>query len=123
MVNKVILVGGFHEMIELCEDCGYSIVGIIDNTISTNYWNYPIIGTDGDCQELYKKYADIPLVITPVAKSLISQSCITLHNVFSFTKSPINALDDTFTPDCITEPIPIVADLDILAEGLITVSK
>ena len=58
-----------------------------------------------------------------VAKSLISQSCITLHNVFSFTKSPINALDDTFTPDCITEPIPIVADLDILAEGLITVSK
>ena len=53
MVNKVILVGGFHEMIELCEDCGYSIVGIIDNTISTNYWNYPIIGTDGDCQELY----------------------------------------------------------------------
>ena len=67
MVNKVILVGGFHEMIELCEDCGYSIVGIIDNTISTNYWNYPIIGTDGDCQELYKKYADIPLVITPDA--------------------------------------------------------
>lgn len=54
-------------MIELCEDCGYSIVGIIDNTISTNYWNYPIIGTDGDCQELYKKYADIPLVITPDA--------------------------------------------------------
>lgn len=33
MVNKVILVGGFHEMIELCEDCGYSIVGIIDNEV------------------------------------------------------------------------------------------
>lgn len=28
--NDILLVGGFQEMIELCEECGMNIVGIID---------------------------------------------------------------------------------------------
>lgn len=31
--KDVILVGGFQEMIELCEECGVNIVGIIDRNL------------------------------------------------------------------------------------------
>lgn len=65
MGNKVILVGGFHEIIELCEDCGLEIVGIIDSKLKGKYEGVDIIGTDDDRFELFKKYGDIPLVLTP----------------------------------------------------------
>ncbi len=38
--KKVILVGGFHEIIELCEDLGYVIVGIIDNILEVDGSGY-----------------------------------------------------------------------------------
>lgn len=62
---KVILVGGFIEVIELCERCKIQIVGIIDNAINSSLHGYPVIGNDDDAHKLYKKYHAIPLVITP----------------------------------------------------------
>ena len=73
MAKEVILVGGFHEIIELCEDCNYSIIGIIDDMSKSNYWNYPIIGTDDNATELFNKYYSIPLVITPDRPQLRSR--------------------------------------------------
>ncbi len=64
-MNKVILVGGFHEIIELCEEQNLKIIGIIDNIKEITYFGYPIIGTDEDADILYKKYKDIPLIISP----------------------------------------------------------
>ena len=48
MKDKVIIVGAFHEVVELCEDCGFEIVGIIDAHSDDTFMNYPVIGTDAD---------------------------------------------------------------------------
>jgi UDP-N-acetylbacillosamine N-acetyltransferase len=65
MDKEIILVGGFHEIIELCEEIGYKIIGIIDNNLKESYWGYPIIGTDNMIKIISQNYKHIPLVITP----------------------------------------------------------
>lgn len=64
-MDNIIMVGGFHEMVELCEDCGLNIVGIIDNKLSGTYEGVEVIGTDDDRHDIFKKYGDVPLVLTP----------------------------------------------------------
>lgn len=64
-MKEIILVGGFHEMIELCENAGFNILGIIDNELIGEYYGYPVIGTDNDAAFLYKKYPNCQVVITP----------------------------------------------------------
>ena len=64
-MKEIILVGGFHEMIELCEDAGFNIIGIIENELTGEYFGYPIIGTDIDAISLYKQYPNCQVVITP----------------------------------------------------------
>jgi len=64
-LTKIILVGAFHEIIELCEYNEYNIVGIIDNNLTGEYLGYPIIGIDSDAASLYSIYGQFPLVITP----------------------------------------------------------
>jgi len=63
--DKVILVGGFLETIELCEKCGKKIVGIIDNNHQGEYYSYSILGTDNDAFDIFNDFADVPIVITP----------------------------------------------------------
>jgi sugar O-acyltransferase (sialic acid O-acetyltransferase NeuD family) len=63
--NKAILIGAFHEVIELCESQNIDIVGIIDNTKDKSFRGYNILGTDNDALDLYKTYGNIPLIITP----------------------------------------------------------
>lgn len=65
MNKEIIIIGGFHEVIELCEDLDYIVVGIIDNNLSGYYLGYPILGTDQDAHVLYDKYSPISLVVTP----------------------------------------------------------
>ena len=65
-MKEILLVGAFHEMIELCEDAGLVIVGLIDNTNEgSNYYGYPVLGTDKDAQSLHEKYPSCAVVITP----------------------------------------------------------
>jgi sugar O-acyltransferase (sialic acid O-acetyltransferase NeuD family) len=64
-MKEIILVGGFHEMIELCEDAGFNIIGIIDNELTREYYGYPVIGTDNDAISLFKQYSNCQVVITP----------------------------------------------------------
>ncbi len=65
MKQKIILVGAYHEMIEVCEDAGFEIVGIIDNKETDEYYGVPVIGTDDDAKEIKIKYPDVPVVISP----------------------------------------------------------
>ena len=65
MNNDVIIVGAFHEVIELCEDCGRHIAGIIDNTLTGEYFGYSILGTDADAPCIRKEFPDCGLVLTP----------------------------------------------------------
>lgn len=69
-MKEIILVGGFHEMIELCENAGFNIIGIIDNELIGEYYGYPVIGTDNDAVSLYKKYPTSKIVITPDSPQL-----------------------------------------------------
>lgn len=65
MKIDVVLVGGFHEIIELCEECGLNVVGIIDNELQGAYYGVPIIGKDKDAEKLYPKYGSCKVIITP----------------------------------------------------------
>lgn len=65
MSKRIIIVGAFHEMIELCEDCGLEIVGIIDNQHIGDYYGCPILGTDEDAEQLFREYSDCRVVLTP----------------------------------------------------------
>lgn len=64
MNEPVIIVGAFCEIIELCEECGCTIIGCIDNREKSYYKGYPILGTDEDLNSLVN-YRHIPVVITP----------------------------------------------------------
>ncbi len=65
MKNKVLLVGGFHEVIELCELCDVEIVGIIDNDLRGDYRGYKVLGGDDEAPQLFREYHDVPVVIVP----------------------------------------------------------
>ncbi len=65
MNNDIIIVGAFHEMVELCEDCGFHIVGIIDNKMQEDYCGYPILGTDDDRDRIHEENPECNVVISP----------------------------------------------------------
>lgn len=69
-MKEIILVGGFHEMIELCEDAEFNIIGIIDNVLTGIYYGYPVIGTDRDVAAIYQQYPNCQIVITPDSPQL-----------------------------------------------------
>ena len=70
MKKQIILIGAYHEMIELCESCGYIVVGIIDNDCDNEYYGIKIIGKDSDAGRLYERFKDIPVVISPFMPSV-----------------------------------------------------
>lgn len=65
-------------MIELCEDAGFAIIGLIDNSNEgPGYYGYPILGTDKDARSIHEKYPACAVVITPdipaVRKRLVDE--------------------------------------------------
>lgn len=65
MKTDVIIVGGFHEIIEICEDSGLNVVGIIDDVLRDSYYGVPIIGRDEDADKLFPQYGECKVIITP----------------------------------------------------------
>lgn len=64
-MNEVVLVGGFIEIIELCEVSNLQIVGIIDNLTNDELNGYKVIGTDESAETLFSEIYDKSLIITP----------------------------------------------------------
>lgn len=64
-MNRVILVGGFHEIIELAEENSIEIIGIIDKQGHGSYRKYNIICDDENAISLDNYYKKIPIIITP----------------------------------------------------------
>ncbi len=62
---EAILIGGFIEVIELCELCNIKIKGIFDNKLKEDYCGYPIIGADTDAPKLLGKLRTTPLILSP----------------------------------------------------------
>ena len=65
MQTEIILIGGFSEVIELCEGENIKILGIVDTRKKGTYLGYQIFGTDEIAKDLFKSYKDIPVFITP----------------------------------------------------------
>lgn len=65
MNNKVIIVGAFHEIIELAEENDFEIVGLIDKKKTGLYRNYKILCNDNDAKKLATLFRELPLIITP----------------------------------------------------------
>jgi len=70
MSDKVLLVGGFHELVELCELCGVEVAGIIDPTLRGDYRGCPVLGGDEAAATLAGRYREVPLVIGPDSPSV-----------------------------------------------------
>lgn len=64
-MSSIILIGGFVEIIELCDDSGIEIFGIIDKSAEKILYGHPVIGGDNDIPSMYNKIRDFTLVITP----------------------------------------------------------
>ena len=83
MKDPVIVAGAFGEIIELCEECGCTIIGCIDNLGESHYRGYPILGTDDDLRNLIN-YKHIPVIITP-DKPHIRKKLYDLYKYYGFT--------------------------------------
>jgi sugar O-acyltransferase (sialic acid O-acetyltransferase NeuD family) len=65
VTSRLILLGGFHEMVELCEALGKEIVGIIDPQLQGEYLGYKILGRDEDAPRVFQRFGTVPVVATP----------------------------------------------------------
>jgi len=61
--GELILVGGFHEMVELCLLCGRRIEGIIDGSLSGEYYGCRVLGSDDDAPGILARFPGVPVVI------------------------------------------------------------
>lgn len=84
MNNDIIIIGAFHETIELCELCGFHIVGIIDNARVGTYLGYPILGNDDDARILYEEYPHAGIVLGPDS-SIVRQKLFLHYSQIGFS--------------------------------------
>jgi sugar O-acyltransferase (sialic acid O-acetyltransferase NeuD family) len=68
--KTIILVGGFHEMIELCEQCNVNIAGIFDNQLQGEYLGYKILGSDQDAINHSAQFRHYPVILSPDSPTL-----------------------------------------------------
>ena len=68
--DKLIIVGGFIEIIELCETLNKNIIGLIDNDLSGSHLNYPVLGKDCDAPKIFNEHKDALLVLSPDIPSI-----------------------------------------------------
>jgi sugar O-acyltransferase (sialic acid O-acetyltransferase NeuD family) len=65
MKEQILLVGAFHEAVELCEVCGLEVVGIFDHAKSGEFRGYPILGDDASAAGATESLKRIPVLLTP----------------------------------------------------------
>lgn len=98
-MKTVILIGGFIETIELCEKCGYDILGIADLCPCSGN-RYTFIGTDTDLIRKSNKYKKIPLVIAP-DDPLVREKLFKLYYQNGFHFETVISPDATISPSAL----------------------
>jgi len=84
MKKNAIIVGAFHEIVELAEESDINIVGFIDNSKDGIYLSYPILSNDFNAANLLSIYRDIPLIVTP-DKPAVRSSLNSFYEGLGFT--------------------------------------
>jgi sugar O-acyltransferase (sialic acid O-acetyltransferase NeuD family) len=64
-MSKIIIVGGFVEIIELCEANGITIFGLIDNCDKKMLYSHKVLGNDKDASIFANDIKKYPLIIAP----------------------------------------------------------
>ena len=67
MTRKIVLVGAFHEIVELCEACDVEIAGIFDEHVEGDFMGHKILGRDEDARRMADLLRDVPVLIVPDA--------------------------------------------------------
>jgi sugar O-acyltransferase (sialic acid O-acetyltransferase NeuD family) len=104
--DHVIVVGAFHEILELCRRSGKTVVGIFDNERTGTFQGIPILGTDKDACDLLVRWADVPLIISPDMPTRRKR----LYDYYQ-------ELDCTFCP--LTDPSAVISSSAELSEGVL----
>jgi UDP-N-acetylbacillosamine N-acetyltransferase len=65
MKNEIIIIGAFHEIIELAEELNFKIIGLIDCEKTVEYRGYPILANDNTAAKLPMRMMEIPLIVSP----------------------------------------------------------
>ncbi len=69
MTRRMVLVGAFQEMVELCETCDVEIAGIFDEHVQGEFMGHKILGRDEDARRLADLLRDVPVLIVPDSPS------------------------------------------------------
>ena len=70
MTRKIILVGAFQEIVELCEACNVQIAGIFDEHVTGDFMGHKVLGRDDDARGLAGRLRDVPVLIVPDAPAV-----------------------------------------------------
>lgn len=65
MKQDVLVIGAFHEVIELTEKCGHNIIGIFDKNQAGSFRGYPILGKDEYASMKAEQLKKYPVIISP----------------------------------------------------------
>ena len=70
MTRKIILVGAFQEILELCEACDVQVAGIFDEHVTGDFMGHKVLGRDEDARRLADRLRDVPVLIVPDAPAV-----------------------------------------------------
>jgi sugar O-acyltransferase (sialic acid O-acetyltransferase NeuD family) len=70
MTRQIVLVGAFHEIVELCEACDVQIAGIFDEQVKGDFMGHKILGRDEDAPRLADRLRYVPVLIVPDAPAV-----------------------------------------------------
>ena len=93
-MNNIIIVGAFCETVELCENIGFNITGIIDNDLTESFMGYRILGSDNMADTLVKEYRNTPVLISPDAPAR-RKKLVDYYNKAGFTFCNIISSDSS----------------------------
>lgn len=118
-MTKVILVGGFHEIVELAEDNSVEIVGIIDKKGIGYFRQYQIISNDENASELKSFYRNIPLIITPDKPDIRKKLFEYYSNLGFFFSSLVSNKSTISKTATVEEGVVIQSGVNLSAETAI----
>ncbi|MDD5555824.1 MAG: acetyltransferase [bacterium] len=99
MGTDLILVGGFHEIVELCARCGRRVVGIIDGALRGDYLGCPVLGSDDDAPAIRERLPGVPVFISPdspAAREHLSRA----YEAHGFAFAELVSPGATLSPRC-----------------------
>lgn len=65
MTESIVIVGAFHEIFELAEECFTQIIGIIDFESTINHFPYPYLGSDDEADQHLELLQNTQIILSP----------------------------------------------------------